>query len=70
MFAGAPRPEPDPDLTAPTPGAFGAAIAEGRLASGSPEMMYTLGKMSLARFLAGVSAPDFGQALAIVRHGR
>ncbi len=69
MFAGAPRPEPDPDLTAPTPGAFRAAIAEGRLASGSPEMMYTLGKMSLARFLAGVSAPDFGQALAIVRHG-
>jgi hypothetical protein len=69
LFGGAPRSEPDADLTAPTPDAFRAALAEGRIAPGSPEMMYTLGKMSLARFLAGVSAPDFEEAIAIVRQG-
>ena len=69
MFAGAPRSAPDADLTAPSPDSFRAAIAEGRIAAGSPEMMYTLGKMSLARFLAGVSGPDFDESLAIVRHG-
>ena len=47
MFAGVPRPEPDADLTVPTPDAFRAAIADGRIAPGSRELMYTLGKMSL-----------------------
>jgi phosphotransferase family enzyme len=69
MFAGTPRPEPDTDLTAPTPDAFRAAIAEGRIKAASPELLYTLGKIVLARFLAGVSSPDFDEAVAIVQHG-
>jgi len=31
--------------------------------------MFVLGKMSLASFLAGMSAPGFDEALAIAREG-
>jgi aminoglycoside phosphotransferase (APT) family kinase protein len=62
-FALRPRETPD-DLIAPTPDEFRAAVAEGRLKLGSPELIYTYGKMHLAGFLAGLSAPAFQQALA------
>jgi hypothetical protein len=64
-FAGAPRTAPDGDLTAPTADGFRAAIAEGRLKAGSPEIIYTLGKMFLAGFLAGLAAPEFEYALSV-----
>ena len=68
--ARAPRPGPDADLGAPTPAEFGAAVAQGRLKAGSPEMLYTLGKMVLASFLKGAEASGFEDALATVRGSR
>jgi aminoglycoside phosphotransferase (APT) family kinase protein len=62
-FALRPRETPD-DLLAPTPDEFRAAVARGRLKIGSPELIYTYGKMHLAGFLAHLSAPAFQQALA------
>jgi Ser/Thr protein kinase RdoA (MazF antagonist) len=63
MFAGAPREKPDADLSAPTPAEFRRAFAEGRLTATGPETLYTLGKMQLAGFLAGLRAPGFEEAL-------
>jgi len=68
--ARAPRPEADAELGAPTPAEFGAAVAQGRLKPGSPETLYTLGKMVLASFLNGAEAPGFEDALATVRASR
>ena len=42
-----------------TPAGFGAAVAEGRLVSGSPEVAYAFGRMSLAAFVAGLEVPGF-----------
>jgi aminoglycoside phosphotransferase (APT) family kinase protein len=67
MLAGAPREAPDTDLTAPTPDEFRAAVAQGELAVGSPEMMYLLGKMMLAGFLAGMAAPEVEAAVQLCR---
>jgi hypothetical protein len=64
-----PRSAPDTDLTAPTPEEFHAEVAAGRVKAGAPETMYTLGKMLLSGFLAGMSAPGFEEAVAIVRQG-
>ncbi len=66
----APRSEPDSSLGAPTPAEFGAAVAQGRLAPRSAEMLYTLGKMLLAGFLRGADGPELERALAIVRESR
>jgi Ser/Thr protein kinase RdoA (MazF antagonist) len=57
------------DLSAPTSDEFRAALADGRLTPGAPDMMRTLSKMLLAGFLSGSSGPDFEKALAIVRAG-
>jgi hypothetical protein len=62
-------PDPETDLSALTPGEFGAAIASGRLKPGAPETMYALGKMCLAGFLAGLTAPGFEEALATASGG-
>jgi aminoglycoside phosphotransferase (APT) family kinase protein len=68
-FAAAPREKPDADLTAPTPQEFRAAFEQGRLTASSPETLYLLGKMQLAGFIAGLSAPGFDEALIAVRNG-
>ena len=69
MQVPAPRERPDEDLTAPTADEFRAAVAEGRLAVGSPQMMYLLGKMMLAGFLEGVRAPCVQEAADLLRQG-
>jgi aminoglycoside phosphotransferase (APT) family kinase protein len=58
---------PETDLRAPTPAEFRAAFARGEHAATSRTTMFVLGKMSLAGFLAGTSAPGFDEALAIAR---
>jgi aminoglycoside phosphotransferase (APT) family kinase protein len=61
------RDTPESDLDAPTPAEFRAAFARGEHAPTSRATMFVLGKMSLASFLAGMSAPGFDEALAIAR---
>ena len=65
-FVFAPRGAPDTDLAAPTPAEFQAAFEAGRLTIG-PEMMYALGKVYLAWFLAELRAPGFAEALRVAR---
>jgi aminoglycoside phosphotransferase (APT) family kinase protein len=70
-FAAAPpRAAPETDLAAPTPAELRAAAARGEHAPGSRATMLALGKMSLAGFLSGMTAPGFDDALAIAREGR
>ncbi|MFI4934361.1 MAG: phosphotransferase [Caulobacterales bacterium] len=59
------RPERDVSLDALSPAQFQTAATHGRLASG--EIGYAFGKMSLAAFVDGCSAPDFDQALELAR---
>jgi aminoglycoside phosphotransferase (APT) family kinase protein len=54
---------PDIGLAASSPAAFRAAVAEGRLASGTPETAYAFGQMSLAAFIDGLAAPGFNEML-------
>jgi hypothetical protein len=67
IAASPPRETPESDLRAPTPNEFRAAFARGEHAPTSRATMFVLGKMSLASFLAGMSAPGFDEALAIAR---
>ncbi len=60
---------PETDLGAPTRAQFAEAVEQGRMTNGSPEAQRLIGKMALASFLAGVAAPAFEEALAIVRQG-
>ena len=68
-FAGDTRREPDADLEALTPAEFVASIQQGRLRIGSPELLYEFGKMFLAGFRDGLTAPGFEEALAVARRG-
>ena len=68
-FVGAPRSAPEASRAAFTPEGFRAAVADGRLASGTPETAYAFGQMSLAAFIDGLAAPGFDEALAIVKQG-
>jgi hypothetical protein len=63
------RSAPDVGLAALTPAAFRAAVAEGRLASGTPETAYAFGKMSLAAFIDGLATPGFDEMLRLARQG-
>ena len=63
------RSAPDVGLAASTPAAFRAAVAEGRLASGTPETAYAFGKMSLAAFIEGLAAPGFDEMLKRAEQG-
>ena len=63
------RAAPETSLDALTPDGFKAAVTEGRLASGSPEIARAFGMMSLAAFIDGCSAPDFNEALSMARDG-
>jgi hypothetical protein len=64
------RPAPEPDLAAPSPDEFRAAVAGGEYTPTSKETMFILGKMYLAGFLAGLSTPAFDEALAIAREAK
>ncbi|MEO6340281.1 MAG: phosphotransferase [Caulobacteraceae bacterium] len=57
------------DLAAPSIAEFREAVAQGRLRAATPEILHSLGKMVLAGFLAGFSAPGFEEALSIARRG-
>ena len=48
---------------------FRAAVADGRLRSGSPEIASAFGKMSLAACIQGLAAPGFDEVLSVVRQG-
>ncbi len=63
------RSVPDVGLAASSPAAFRAAVAEGRLASGTPETAYAFGKMSLAAFVDGLAAPGFDETLKLAAQG-
>jgi aminoglycoside phosphotransferase (APT) family kinase protein len=66
FFASVPRTTPpDDDLTAPTVQDFRAAVASGALPPASPQTLYVLGKMCLARFRATTSTAAFAAALSI-----
>jgi len=65
-FAGLPRAAPEDSLDALTPAAFRSAVADCRLESGS-EIAWAFGKMSLAAFIDGLSAPGIDQALELAR---
>lgn len=61
------RPRPDANLAEYTPASFRAAIADGRLKSGSQEVAYAFGKMSLTAFVDGLAEPGFEDVLALVK---
>jgi hypothetical protein len=63
------RPVPDIGLAASSPAAFRAAVAEGRLASGTSETAYAFGQMSLAAFLDGLAKPEFEEMLKRAEQG-
>lgn len=63
------RSVPDVGLAASSPAAFRAAVAEGRLASGTPETAYAFGKMSLAAFVDGLAATGFDETLKLAAQG-
>ena len=67
VFANEPRAAIDPSLDAPTPSGFREAVAEGRFASGDVDIAYVFGKMSLAAFIDGLSAPGVAEALSVAR---
>jgi aminoglycoside phosphotransferase (APT) family kinase protein len=60
---------PDIGLAAASPAAFRAAVAEGRLASGTPETAYAFGQMSLAAFIDGLAASGFNEMLKQAEQG-
>ena len=68
-LAGTLRSVPDVGPAASSPAAFRAAVAEGRLASGSPEVAYAFGQMSLAAFIDGLAAPEFSEMLMRAEQG-
>jgi len=68
-LAGTLRSAPDIGRAASSPAAFRAAVAEGRLASGSPEVAYAFGQMSLAAFIDGLATPGFGEMLKRAEQG-
>lgn len=67
-FTAAPRETPD-GLEPMTSAELIAAVSSGQLSPTGPDMLYVLGKMCLAGFLAGVSGPQFDDALIKVGLG-
>jgi aminoglycoside phosphotransferase (APT) family kinase protein len=70
LVARQPRQAPETDLAAPSPDEFRAAVERGEHSPASQETIFTLGKMSLAGFLSGLSAPGFEETLAIAHEAR
>jgi hypothetical protein len=60
---------PDPSLAAPTQAEFERDVREGRASAATPDMLYTIAKMCLAEFQAGLGGAGFEEALVIVRLG-
>lgn len=60
---------PETDLAAPKVAEYVAAIEQGRLVEGSVEAQRVGGKLAFRMFLAGLTAPGFAEALAVVRQG-
>jgi hypothetical protein len=60
---------PEPDLDALPGHDFREQIESGRLGLDSPHLLHVMGKMQLAGFLAGMSAPGFDAALREARSG-
>ncbi|MGE0161247.1 MAG: phosphotransferase [Gemmatimonadales bacterium] len=58
---------PETDLTALTPAELAAAVARGELEPASSEIMWALGKMTLAHFRAGLDADGLEEAMATAR---
>ena len=52
-----------------TPSDFRRAAADGRLATGTPEIAHAFARMSFRAFMDGVNAPGFVEVLEIVRQG-
>ena len=65
-FAGEPRAAPEASLEALTPAAFLDAARRGHLGSGA-DVAWAFGKMSLAAFVDGASAPGFDAVLERAR---
>lgn len=66
-FASDSKREPDSNLAALTSAEFVAALQQGRLRVGTPELLYEFGKMFLAGFRDELGAPGFEDALALAR---
>jgi hypothetical protein len=64
-FINTPRVEPDANVAEFTPTSFRQAVADGKLASGSQEVAYAFGKMSLTAFIDGLAQPSFKDDLAL-----
>ena len=56
-------------FAASSPAAFRTAVAEGRLASGTPEVAYAFGMMSLTAFIDGLATPGFDEMLKLATQG-
>jgi len=65
IAAAQPRQSPETDLTAPTPDEFRAALIRQEHSPGSQATLFILGKMCLAAFMAGMTAPGFDEAIAV-----
>ncbi len=68
-FAASPGADPIDDLTPPSPDEVRAAVAEGRIAMGSPELMRAIGKSMLAGFLIGATTAETDEAMVRAREG-
>lgn len=68
-FTHSPPSLPAANNTAFTPAGFRAAVADGQLISGTQEVAYAFGRMSLTAFIDGLKAPGFAQALELVKQG-
>jgi Ser/Thr protein kinase RdoA (MazF antagonist) len=70
LAAMAPRSTPpDADLSAPTPAELQAAISAGRVSATGPDMLYTLAKMCLERFMRDLETTEFAESLGVARAG-
>jgi aminoglycoside phosphotransferase (APT) family kinase protein len=60
---------PDVAFATVSPAAFRLAVANGRLASGTPDVAYAFARMSLTAFGDGLAAPGFSEMLKATEQG-
>jgi Ser/Thr protein kinase RdoA (MazF antagonist) len=70
MLGAAGSQAPVTDLSAPSEAEFRERLASGTIAARGAEMMTTLGKMHLAKFIAGLADPGTSVALRTLREAR
>jgi hypothetical protein len=68
-LSGAPLSAQARDADALSPDRFRRAIADGSLASGTPETAWAFGRMSLRAFSDGIAAPAFAETLKLAEQG-